>query len=154
MAPGERSEDVHLWYTAVYEAVQEIPHGKVTSYGHIARLLGKPERPRQVGVCLKHLPSASTDRNKQRATFHSNNVPWQRVLNAKGSISPRGPGSAGRQADALRREGVEIREDAMGQYTVDLAIYGWFPDVLPSDSDLVESSGGEDDDEDAAAYHT
>jgi methylated-DNA-protein-cysteine methyltransferase-like protein len=43
MAPGERSEEVHLWYTAVYEAVQEIPHGKVTSYGHIARLLGKRE---------------------------------------------------------------------------------------------------------------
>jgi hypothetical protein len=43
MAPRERSEEVHLWYTAVYEAVQEIPHGKVTSYGHIARLLGKRE---------------------------------------------------------------------------------------------------------------
>jgi hypothetical protein len=27
MAPGERSEEVHLWYTAVFEAVQEIPHG-------------------------------------------------------------------------------------------------------------------------------
>ncbi|OAL00834.1 DNA binding methylated-DNA--cysteine S-methyltransferase [Phaeosphaeriaceae sp. SRC1lsM3a] len=153
MAPGERSEEVHLWYTAVYEAVQEIPHGKVTSYGHIARLLGKPERPRQVGICLKHLPTASTDRSKQSATFHGDNVPWQRVLNAKGSISPRGPGSARRQADALRREGVEIREDAMGQYTIDLAKYGWFPDVLPSEADLVESSDAEED-EDAAAYHT
>lgn len=43
MPRGERSEEVHLWYTAVYEAVQEIPHGKVTSYGHIAKLLGKRE---------------------------------------------------------------------------------------------------------------
>ena len=41
MAPGERSEEVWLWYTAVYEAIQEIPYGKVTSYGHIARLVGK-----------------------------------------------------------------------------------------------------------------
>jgi hypothetical protein len=41
MAPGQRSEEVWLWYTAVYEAIQEIPHGKVTSYGHIARLVGK-----------------------------------------------------------------------------------------------------------------
>lgn len=65
----------------------------------------------------------------------------------------RGPGSARRQADALRREGVEIREDAMGQYTIDLAKYGWFPDVLPSEADLVESSDAEED-EDAAAYHT
>ena len=43
MAPKERSEEVWLWYTAVYEAIQEIPHGKVTSYGHIARLVGKRE---------------------------------------------------------------------------------------------------------------
>ncbi|KAH7070201.1 6-O-methylguanine DNA methyltransferase [Paraphoma chrysanthemicola] len=149
MAPGERSEEVHLWYTAVYEA---IPSGKVTSYGHIARLLGKPERPRQVGVCLKHLPSASTDRSKKSSTFHSGNVPWQRVINSKGGISPRGPSAASHQADALRREGVDIREDAMGQYTVDLAKYGWFPDVLPSEAGLVESS--DEEDEEVAAYHT
>ncbi|KAF1921220.1 6-O-methylguanine DNA methyltransferase [Ampelomyces quisqualis] len=151
MAPGERSEEVHIWYTAVYEAVQEIPHGKVTSYGHIARLLGKPERPRQVGVCLKHLPSPSADRSKNSATFHSGNVPWQRVLNAKGSISPRGPGAASQQADALRREGIEVRQDAMGQYTISLAEYGWFPDALPSESGLVESS--DEEDEEAAADH-
>jgi O6-methylguanine-DNA--protein-cysteine methyltransferase len=39
-----RSEEVWLWYTTVFEAIQEIPHGKVTSYGHIARLVGKRER--------------------------------------------------------------------------------------------------------------
>jgi hypothetical protein len=65
----------------------------------------------------------------------------------------RGPSAASHQADVLRREGVEIREDALGQYTVDLARYGWFPDVLPSESSLVESSE-EEEDEDAAAYHT
>lgn len=43
MAPGERSEEVWLWYTTVYEAIQEIPYGKCTSYGHIARLVGKRE---------------------------------------------------------------------------------------------------------------
>ncbi|KAI4959776.1 hypothetical protein J4E86_003501 [Alternaria arbusti] len=113
MAPGERSEEVWLWYTAVYEAIQEVPSGKVTSYGHIARL---------------------------------------RVINAKGGISPRGPSAAAQQADALRREGVEVRQDAMGQYTVDLGTYGWFPDVLPSEAGLVESS--DEEDEEAAAYHT
>lgn len=35
-----RSEEAEAWYFAVYQAVQEIPHGKVTSYGHIAALLG------------------------------------------------------------------------------------------------------------------
>jgi methylated-DNA-protein-cysteine methyltransferase-like protein len=64
----------------------------------------------------------------------------------------RGPGAASQQADALRREGVEVRQDAMGQYTINLAEYGWFPDVLPSESGLVESS--DEEDEEAAAYHT
>jgi len=44
---------------------------------------------RQVGVCLKHLPSLSTDPSKKPPTWHSGNVPWQRVINNKGGISPR-----------------------------------------------------------------
>lgn len=36
-----RSDEAQWWFNAVYEAVQEIPRGRVTSYGHIARLLGK-----------------------------------------------------------------------------------------------------------------
>jgi methylated-DNA-protein-cysteine methyltransferase-like protein len=67
-------------------------------------------------------------------------------------MGQRGPSAASHQADALRREGVDIREDAMGQYTVDLAKYGWFPDVLPSEAGLVESS--DEEDEEVAAYHT
>lgn len=38
-----RTEEAEWWTNAVYEAVQEIPRGKVTSYGHIARLLGQRE---------------------------------------------------------------------------------------------------------------
>lgn len=36
-----RSEEAEWWANAVYAAVQEIPRGKVTSYGHIALLLGE-----------------------------------------------------------------------------------------------------------------
>ncbi|KAK3396728.1 6-O-methylguanine DNA methyltransferase [Sordaria brevicollis] len=78
-----RSEEAQAFFHAVYSAVQEIPHGKVTSYGHIAKLVGTPQRPRQVGVCLKHLPVDPS------ARFNHENVPWQRVINAKGVISPR-----------------------------------------------------------------
>lgn len=49
----------------------------------------------------------------------------------------------------------------MGEYTIDMARFGWFPDVLPSESGEMGSgddeSVGEEDDEDArdaAAYHT
>lgn len=36
-----RSEEAEWWANAVYEAIREVPRGKVTSYGHIARLLGE-----------------------------------------------------------------------------------------------------------------
>ncbi|KAI4281469.1 MAG: hypothetical protein L6R38_003675 [Xanthoria sp. 2 TBL-2021] len=36
-----RSDEAQWWFHAVYEAVQEIPPGSVTSYGHIALLLGR-----------------------------------------------------------------------------------------------------------------
>lgn len=42
--------------------------------------------PRQVGICLKHLPDVTDQPN---AYYHNSNVPWQRVVNAKGGISPR-----------------------------------------------------------------
>ena len=38
-----RSDEAAMWYAAVYSAVQEIPYGKVTSYGHIASMLGYRE---------------------------------------------------------------------------------------------------------------
>ncbi|KAF2487660.1 DNA binding methylated-DNA--cysteine S-methyltransferase [Neohortaea acidophila] len=81
-----RSDEAEMWYTAVYKAIQQIPPGRVTSYGHIASLLGYPERPRQVGVCLKYLPDTT---DQPDARFNSSTVPWQRVINSKGTISPR-----------------------------------------------------------------
>lgn len=71
--------------------------------------------------------------------FHTNTVPWQRVISAKGVISPRGlaaggAGSRNRQAAALQAEGVEVIADAMGELSVDLKRYGWFPRQLPSEA--------------------
>ncbi|KAF2226508.1 6-O-methylguanine DNA methyltransferase [Elsinoe ampelina] len=136
-----RSDEAQAWFHAVYSAVQEIPHGKVTSYGHIAKLIGRPERPRQVGVCLKHLPDGSTQPD---AVYNSNTVPWPRVINSKGSISPRGPNGASRQATALRAEGVTVERSAMGELSVNLGEYGWFPTMLPSEEAEIESSEDED----------
>jgi methylated-DNA-protein-cysteine methyltransferase related protein len=38
-----RTDEAEAFFYAVYSAIQEIPHGKVTSYGHIARLIGTRE---------------------------------------------------------------------------------------------------------------
>ena len=40
-----RTDEAEAFFYAVYSAIQEIPHGKVTSYGHIARLIGTREWP-------------------------------------------------------------------------------------------------------------
>jgi methylated-DNA-protein-cysteine methyltransferase-like protein len=42
-----RSDEAAAFFHAVYSAVQEIPHGKVTSYGHIAKLVGTRTPPVQ-----------------------------------------------------------------------------------------------------------
>ncbi|OJJ76973.1 hypothetical protein ASPBRDRAFT_111822 [Aspergillus brasiliensis CBS 101740] len=138
-----RTDEAEHFINAVYAAVQEIPRGRVTTYGHIATLLGYPKRPRQVGISLKHLPAAESD-----SFFHSGNVPWQRVINSRGMISHREPGSAERQAEVLRGEGVEVEEDSMGEWYVDFGRYGWFPDVLPSEVSGDDDSHDDGDDGD------
>jgi len=144
--PREQSEEAQWWFQAVYSAVQQIPYGKCTSYGHIALLLGFPRRARQVGVCLKHLPTFDPA-EPEMFFFHSQNVPWQRVLNSKGGISPRGDDGAAatRQAEKLRAEGVDVN-DARGieEMSVDLGRFGWFPQRLPDESS--EDTEGEEDD--------
>ena len=45
----------------------------------------------------------------------------------------RGPGGATRQASVLRSEGVTVGVGHLGELSIDLAVYGWFPDYLPSD---------------------
>ena len=58
------------------------------------------------------------------------------VLNAetwKTQSNCRGPGGASAQAVALRREGVVVSTGHLGELTVDLGTFGWFPDNLLSE---------------------
>ncbi|KAF8067984.1 MGMT family protein [Lyophyllum atratum] len=106
------------FHAAVYETVRSIPHCRVTTYGHIAKLIGMPHHSRHVGQALKFL---SPDTNPP--------VPWHRVIGASGTISSRGPGTQGaqRQRDALTAEGVEVTVGRTGDMRVDFAQWGWFP---------------------------
>ncbi|KAI1488736.1 6-O-methylguanine DNA methyltransferase [Biscogniauxia mediterranea] len=152
-----RTDEASAFYYAVYSAVREIPYGRVTTYGHIARLVGTPQRARQVGICLKYLPRHADDDNQNNQNpnqnpINNNNdatVPWQRVINAKGAISPRSqPSGAQSQADALRAEGVAVTRGSLGELLVDLDQYGWFPPRLPSEEAEGGGGGGSDDDDD------
>ena len=132
------SDEAAEWYGTVFNAVQQIPPSRVTTYGHIALLVGYPRRARQVGVCLKHLPSYRPEQPDLHF-YHSNNVPWQRVINSKGEISVREGDGKERQAESLRGEGVEVLEGRMGELTVDLSQWGWFPDRLPDEDEASEA---------------
>jgi alkylated DNA nucleotide flippase Atl1 len=79
-------------YQRIHTPVRLIPPGRVSTYGDIAALVGCG--PRQVGYAMAALPSGS-------------DVPWQRVVNARGRISLRSDGSEDpEQRTRLVSEGV------------------------------------------------
>ncbi len=77
---------------AVYALVNEIPVGKVLSYGDIALLLGVPQCSRMVGRTLKQVPEEL-------------NIPCHRVVNAAGRLVP----GWEEQRLLLEEEGVDFR---------------------------------------------
>ncbi|UPH47094.1 MGMT family protein [Methylophaga pinxianii] len=85
-----------------------IPKGKVATYGQIARVCGYPRHARYVGTILKQLPEESE-------------LPWHRVINAKGEIAfPLGSVGYQRQKKLLQKEGIGFD----GQ-RIKLARYRW-----------------------------
>ncbi len=81
--------------TAVYRLVRQIPRGKVATYGQLAALLGYPRAARAVGYAMKRCP---------------HDIPWQRVVNARGGISLRANVSGMiTQRVLLEQEGIGFR---------------------------------------------
>lgn len=98
-------------YERIYSTVKRIPRGRVATYGQIAALSGVRVGPRQVGYALHALPESRA-------------IPWQRVVNARGEVSPRSePRFETIQRVLLEREGVAF--DARGR--VDLSRFRWTP---------------------------
>lgn len=102
---------------------------------------------------MSHGNASSTQKGQSAPGKHPINCP-SHLRTAPCLRRDRGAGGAARQAAALRAEGVEVGRDAMGQYKIDLATHGWFPNRLPSDQGEDETSsdddGGDDDDDDNA----
>ena len=106
-SPSSKTEKL---YERFYDIVRQIPAGKVATYGQVARCAGYPGYARQVGYALFRLDK-TTD------------VPWQRVINAKGEISqsPMRMGSDFLQRQILIDEGIEVGEGNR----INLKLYGW-----------------------------
>jgi methylated-DNA-protein-cysteine methyltransferase-like protein len=97
-------------WEAVYAVARRIPRGRVMTYGEIATLIENRLSPRAVGWALHGCPE---------------DVPWQRVVNAKGTCSterlPDIP--AGLQQAMLEAEGVPFSPSG----ALDLSRYRWVP---------------------------
>ena len=98
-------------YPRIYAVVRRIPRGRLATYGQVARLAGLPGCARQVGYALHALDEDS-------------DVPWQRVVNAHGRVSPRSePGMDTIQRKLLEAEGLVF--DSRDR--LDLARLRWRP---------------------------
>ncbi len=94
----------------VYEIVNQIPVGRVMTYGQIAEILGKSYTPRTVGFVMH---AADTE-----------NVPWQRVINSQGACSTgRMTVPINLQQQILESEGVKFSDKGR----CDLNVYRWSP---------------------------
>ncbi|KAK9477276.1 hypothetical protein V1514DRAFT_334364 [Lipomyces japonicus] len=145
-------DEAEVFYIATYEAIQQIPYGKVTTYGYIAKIIGAPANSRQVGAALKYLKDAGGRENEEPGTgndndetdsitkqFNNQNVPWWRVVAFDGRIALRTPRQMSAQRARLEDEGVTLIDDRVRQQggrVGNLAEQGWFPD--PEDSDEEE----------------
>ena len=97
-------------YDDFYAIARKGPVGRVTTYGAVAAEAGLPGRARQVGYAMAALPD-------------DHDVPWHRVINARGEVSPRAGGTAFEkiQRNLLEAEGIVF--NARGR--VDLDRFGW-----------------------------
>lgn len=87
------------YFTRVYEIVAQIPEGKVTTYGQIAKLLGGSNNARVVGWAMRAAPSH----------LH---LPCHRVVNRLGEMAPSYAfGSKELQRDILEGEGITFNKD-------------------------------------------
>ena len=91
------------FFEQVYKIVEKVPQGKVISYGHIARILGRPRAAREVGWAMRCCPEY---------------LPWQRVVMADGSIT--GGEYADMRKMLLEAEDVSFLPDGR----VDMVLYG------------------------------
>ena len=91
---------------AIYAVIRRIPRGWVATYGQVAAMAGIPRRARLVGQVLQQLGQVT-------------DIPWHRVVNAKGEVSyslSRNGGDALQQR-LLEKEGVEF--DARNRFNLE-----------------------------------
>ncbi len=93
------------FFEQVYKVVEKIPHGRVTSYGAIAKYLGAPGSARMVGWAMNASKKAE--------------VPAHRVVNRNGLLSGKHHFKGTHlMQQLLESEGVVVKENQVQQFDV------------------------------------
>lgn len=100
------------FFDKVFAVVKQIPHGKVTTYGHIAQKCGLKSSARMVGWAL----------NSQ---IGSSKLPCHRVVNRNGELSGKNYfATPSLMRELLEQEGIEFIGEA-----VDMKKHLWIPEI-------------------------
>jgi methylated-DNA-protein-cysteine methyltransferase-like protein len=110
MADSDLKEN---FFNRVYQVVQQIPYGKVTTYGTIASYLGAGRSARMVGWAL----------NATRDDPEFSNLPCHRVVNRNGELTGKRYFAGEVMTERLKQEGVTF----IDENTVDLDKHLWQP---------------------------
>ncbi len=88
------------FFQDVMDVVRQVPKGRVTSYGAIAKYLGAARSARIVGYCMNNAHVTKPE------------VPAHRVVNSAGLLTGKHHfATPTRMADLLKKEGVKVRKD-------------------------------------------
>ena len=96
-------EETLSFFERVYDVVRLIPHGRVSSYGAIARYLGTARSARMVGYAMN--------------ASHTKNVPAHRVVNRKGLLTGKFHfDGSNLMQQLLENEGIEVRDNQVQDF--------------------------------------
>ena len=89
----------------VYEIVAQIPYGRVTTYGHIAKEIGAPQSARMVGWAMNHSHSYKKD------------IPAHRVVNRVGLLTGKAHfATPDLMQKLLEKEGIKIKNNQIQDF--------------------------------------
>lgn len=92
------------FFQRVYEVARQIPYGKITTYGAIAKKIGAPKSARMVGYALN-------------ASAMQEDVPAHRVVNRKGLLTGKHHfQGTNLMQQLLENEGIKIKENTVQNF--------------------------------------
>ena len=108
-------EEESSFFTKVFQVCQQIPRGRVTSYGAIAKAIGSPQSARMVGWAMN------------KSFTYGEEIPAHRVLNRMGMLTGKKAfGNPNLMQQLLEQEGIPVKNDQVQNFEK----YFWDPNEI------------------------